>query len=156
MKYDDASWHSGNDFPDESPQEYSGTHIALFMKWCFVREMAGEIHLVEEPEATSDVILGNLSATEFFFKYCDGKLTDEDFNNAGNEFASRYYGDDGLYLSDYTDCFEELMFEAPESKHDFDVLAQVIEKRFISGVATESELQKFNEKNSKKPWWKLW
>ncbi len=152
MKYDDASWHSGNDFPDESPQKYSGTHIALFMKWCFIKGMAGEIHLDDEPEAINNVISGNLSATEFFFKYCDGKLTDEDFNDAGNEFASKYYGDDGLYLVDYTDCFEDLMFEAPESKHDFSLLSAVIDKRYKSGVTTQSELQSLN----KKPWWKLW
>jgi len=44
MKYDDASWHYGGDFPIGSPEEYGGTHIALFMKWCFVKGWAGDIH----------------------------------------------------------------------------------------------------------------
>lgn len=37
MKYDDATWHSGGEFPPESPAEFGGTHIALFLRWCFVK-----------------------------------------------------------------------------------------------------------------------
>jgi hypothetical protein len=37
MKYDDASWHHGGDFPAGQPQEHGGTHIALFLRWCFVK-----------------------------------------------------------------------------------------------------------------------
>jgi len=44
MKYDDASWHYGGDFSIGSPEEYGGTYIALFMKWCFVKGWAGDIH----------------------------------------------------------------------------------------------------------------
>jgi len=32
------------DFSIGSPEEYGGTHIALFMKWCFVKGWAGNIH----------------------------------------------------------------------------------------------------------------
>ena len=100
MKYDDASWHYGGDFPADQPQEHGGTHIALFLKWCFVKGWAGELHTDEEPEAVEAVVKGGLSGTEFFFRYCDGKFTDEDLNEAGNAFAKQYYGDDGLYLID--------------------------------------------------------
>ena len=100
MKYEDASWHYGGDFPRGQPDEHSGTHIALFLKRCFIKGWAGTLHLDEEPEAVKAAVDGRLSATDFFFKYCDGKLVDEMLNLAGNTFAERYYGDDGLYLHD--------------------------------------------------------
>jgi hypothetical protein len=58
VKYDDASWHSGGEFPEGSPDEYGGTHIALFLRWCFIKGWAGEIHQEEEPEDTQRVIEG--------------------------------------------------------------------------------------------------
>lgn len=53
------------------------------MKWCFQHGWIGEIHAENEPDATHWVIDGDRSATEFFPKYCDGKLTNEDRFNSG-------------------------------------------------------------------------
>lgn len=53
------------------------------------------------------------------FKYCDGKLVDDLLSDEGDAFAGCYYGDDGLFLDDYADAFEEHMSVAPESAHDF-------------------------------------
>ncbi|MDI2590371.1 hypothetical protein POF45_02860 [Pseudomonas sp. 681] len=66
MKYDDARWHYAGDFPADQPQEQGGTHIALFLKWCFVKGWAGDLHIQEEPQDVSNVISGKLSATEFY------------------------------------------------------------------------------------------
>lgn len=134
MKYDDASWHYSGDFPADQPAEQGGTHIALFLKWCFVKGWAGELHTQEQPEDVARVITGQLSATEFFFRYCDGKLTDEDLNDAGNHFAQQYYGDDGLYLQDYAEHFGELMYVTPESRHDFDRFSELLDARVSKGV----------------------
>ena len=150
MKYDDASWHNGNKFPEISPDEYGDTHIALFLKWCFIKGWAGDIHLDEEPEDVKKVINSELSATEFFFNYCDGKLTDEDFNKEGNNFAELYYGDNGLYLNDYSELFYELMYTEPEEKHNYPQLSNIIEQRYKSNILTEEQLKK------SKPWWKFW
>jgi len=150
MKYDDVSWHCGGEFPEYSPNEYGGTHIALFFKWCFVKGWAGELHLEEEPEDTQRVIDGTLSATEFFFKYCDGKLTEQDFNDEGHAFAKKYYGEDGLYLDDYGEDFAELMYVAPENEHDFQKFSSILESRLNSGILTSDQL------SPAKPWWKFW
>ena len=85
MKYDDASWHYGGEFPEDSPEEYGATHIALIMKWCFQRGWAGEVHKEDERANTElqKVISGELKATEYFMRWCDGKLTDEDFTEKG-------------------------------------------------------------------------
>lgn len=139
MKYDDANWHYGGDFPAGQPQEYGRTHIALFLKWCFVKGWAGELHTGEEPEAVSAVVDGALSATEFFFKYCDGKFTDEDLSEAGNAFAKQYYGDDGLYLYDYAESFGDLMFVKPESEHDFAKFSSMMQARLEDGPLTKNQ-----------------
>ncbi|WP_449117367.1 DUF7832 domain-containing protein [Pseudomonas viridiflava] len=138
MKYDDASWHYTGDFPADQPKEQGGTHIALFLKWCFLKGWAGEDHVEDEPEAVADVISGKLSATEFLFRYCDGKFTEEDLTEAGNLFTQQYYGDDGFYLHDYTEHFGDFMFVAPESAHDFDKFSSILEARFTSGVLVKA------------------
>lgn len=134
MKYDDASWHFGGDFPVGQPDEHGGTHIALFLRWCFSKGWAGELHTEEEPEAVKQVVAGQLSATGFFFQYCDGKFTDEDLNDEGNLFAGKYYGEDGLYLEDYAENFGDQMYVAPEAAHDFAKFSSMLESRLVSGV----------------------
>jgi len=150
MKYDDASWHYGNEFPEGTPIEHGGIHIALFMKWAFINGWAGELHLEEEQEDTKRVIDGELSANEFFFKYCDGKLTDEDFNEEGNKIASEYFGDDGLYLDDYCQIIEHELYEGTENDHDFNKLKERMDSRLTSGIFTKTALK------ASKPWWKIW
>lgn len=130
MKYDDASWHYNGTFPEDSPQEYGGTHMALFLKWCFIRGFAGDLHLEEEPESVNAVINGSMKASDFFFEFCDGKLTDEDFNDVGNEFASVYYGEDGKYLEDYSNNFGDQMYVDSEELHDFQKFSVMIDKRW--------------------------
>ncbi len=137
MKYDDASWHSGGEFPSESPEEYGGTHIGLYLRYCFAKGWAGELHTEEAPEAVANVIVGSMSGTDFLFEYCDGKFTDEDLNEAGNSVTDRYYGERGRYLSDYAAHFGDLMYLAPESDHDFDVFVKMIDARLVSGNLSE-------------------
>ena len=134
MKYDDAKWHYGGDFPKDSPNEYGGTHIALFLKWCFQKGWAGSLHIENKPEAVEDVINGNISATDFFFRYCDGKLTNEDLSEEGNRFANAYYGGEGLYFSDFVENFGDLMYTAPEDKFSFREYSKMLDKRYRSGT----------------------
>lgn len=150
MKYDDARWHYEGEFPADSPEEYGGVHIALFMKWCFTQGWAGELHMDEEPDDVARVISGDLPATEFFFKYCDGRLTDEDFTDEGNEFARQYYGKDALYLNDYAGKFGDLMYVADEAAHDFGAFSKMVSERKQRGVLTGSQAK------AAKPWWKVW
>lgn len=130
MKYDDASWHYGGNFPKGSPQEYGGTHIALLLKWCFVKGWAGEVHMQENPEDVERVRTGQKSATEFFFQWCDGKFTDEDLTKEGNAFLHSYYGENDKYTGDYARAFGNLMYVAPESDHDFSKFSRMIESRY--------------------------
>lgn len=133
MKYDDASWHYGGEFPENSPKEYGATHITLLMKWCFQKGWAGEIH-TEDKACSAElqkVIPNELSATDYFMRWCDGKLTDKDFNDQGNVFLKEYYGKEGArYLLDYADVFGDLIYIKGESEHDFSKFSAMVEKRY--------------------------
>ena len=138
MKYDDASWHYGGDeFPTESPDEFGGPHIGIFLRWCFLKGWAGELHTAENSEEVEAVICGDMTGTDFLFKNCDGKFTDEDLTDPGNAFASSYY--DSGYLGDYMGMFSDKMYVAPESAHDVSRMFKLLDRRFVH-----------------KPWWKFW
>lgn len=126
MKYDDASYHSEGDFPEDSPAEFGGTHIALFLRWCFVKGWASDRHLRESPEAVQAVIDGTLPATDFLFHYCDGKLVSDSLNEEGNRFAAAYY--EVEYMNRYAGLFMDEMYTEPESAHDFDALAEELDE----------------------------
>ncbi len=66
MKYDDASWHYGGEFPESSSTEFGATHIALFLKWCFQKGWIGELHQKEWPDEVQERLDGSRSATNFF------------------------------------------------------------------------------------------
>ena len=144
MKYDDASWHYGADgFPTSSPEEYGAVHIALFLRWCFQKGWAGELHLSEEPDAVKQVIHGEMSAVDFFFKYCDGKLTNEDFDENGNKFAAKYYGEKGYYLIDFMKLLGERAYCVAENEINYGQYSAILDKRYSNG-----KLQRSN--------WKFW
>ncbi|WP_047336431.1 hypothetical protein [Pseudomonas protegens] len=42
MKYDEASWHYGGDFPADLPASAGAPHIGLFLAWMPIEGFAGE------------------------------------------------------------------------------------------------------------------
>ena len=134
MKYDDASWHYGGDFPEGQPDEHGGTHIGLFLKWCFAQGWAGALHTTDAPADVAEVVQGTMTGTDFLFRHCDGKFTDEDLTDEGNSFAAQYYGNEGLYLDDYAEQFGSLMYVAPESAHDYEKFSRMLESRGATGI----------------------
>jgi hypothetical protein len=102
MKYDDASWHYGGEFPAKLPTEAGATHIGMFVAWALLSGLGGEIHIEECPEDIESLRSRTLTPGGFMMRYCDGKFTDEDLNEEGNNFASAYFDlEKGGYLADY-------------------------------------------------------
>ena len=137
MKYDDSTWHSGGKFPEDSPVEYGGTHIALFLKWCFKKGWVGEHHLEHHADQVNQVVNDELTATDFLFKYCDGKFSDIDLSNEGNDFAKEDYGSNGLYFSEIGYYFEHLLYHKGEESYDFEVFSKILDVRYLSKVYTK-------------------
>ncbi len=50
MKYDDASWHYGGDFPSELPEICGAIHSGIFLAWAINSDLAGDVLVEEYPE----------------------------------------------------------------------------------------------------------
>jgi hypothetical protein len=112
MKYDDASWHYGGDFPQGLPNAAGATHMAMFAAWAVLNGLAGDLHAIDFADDLEKLRARSVSPVEWFLRCCDEKLTDEDFCAEGNLFAHDYYGNaDGLltsrgsFIADYCDVF---------------------------------------------------
>jgi len=140
MKYDDASWHYGGDFPKDLPPEAGGTHIGMFVAWAMLSGLAGQIHTEDFPDSLTKLQSRDLTPGAWFLDACDEKFTDEDLNEEGNEFARHYYADDeGLkstnpsFLADYEAAFVQGpgLYRIPDTWATYDKIAPTISRRFI-------------------------
>jgi len=115
VKYDDAAWHSGGDFPSELSPEAGATHIGMFLAWALLHDLGSEYHAVDCAEALADLRARRVAPGQYCLQKCDGKLTDEDLNDTGNAFAQAYLDrENGGYLADY---HELLCRELPSAYH---------------------------------------
>jgi hypothetical protein len=139
MKYDDASWHYGGEFPKDLPPEAGATHIALFLAWAASANLLGELHSDENPALLAKLRNRSVTPVTWFVAACDEKFTDEDLNAEGNAFAAGYYADRGtqrapspVYLSDYSAIFAETdhIYKVPDDWKSYDRLKPLLDKRF--------------------------
>ena len=141
MKYDDASWHYGGEFPADLPDEAGATHIGMFVTWCMLNGLGGDIH---DEEEGADILLlkrRELTPGTWFLKICDGKFIDEDLNDEGNLFANMYYQDE---QADYVDDYVEILAEDVDDIYyvldtweNYDKLAPKITERFNKWKSAE-------------------
>jgi len=130
MKYDDASWHYGGDYPEDLNEDAGGIHIGMFLVWCLLNDLSSDIH-------TQDIIelkKREVTPGKWFIETCDEKFTDEDLNEIGNNFAQYYYDlDDGNYLADYDELLNkdlDSIYHATDDWEFFDLLSPIITSRF--------------------------
>lgn len=131
MKYDDASWHYGGDFPEDLPNEAGATHIGMFVTWALLGDLGGELHVEEFPEEFSALRKRSVTPGQYFIQSCDEKFTDEDLNDEGNSFTQSYY--DESYINDYIDAVVAdlaSVYHAEDSWDNFDRLKPIIDKRY--------------------------
>jgi hypothetical protein len=145
MKYDDASWHSGGNFPKDLPPEAGATHTGMFVAWCLLSGLAGNIHIEDFPDDIPTLTARSITPGAFFLKSCDGKFTDEDLNDEGNAFTKIYFDfKTGKYLSDYCAALGvsiHKVYYAADTWESFDLLKPVLDRRFAEW------------KTPKKKWW---
>jgi hypothetical protein len=146
MKYDDASWHYGGDFPNDLPASAGVTHIAMFAVWCWENGLAGD-EILEEAEALEAVKRRADTPGNIFAKTSDEKFIDADLNDEGNRFAAFYYGEQGYY-NDYAKSVGaafSTLYHVPDTWETYDKLKLAISHRH----------QIF--RNDRKSWWqRLW
>jgi hypothetical protein len=137
MKYDDASWHSGGDFPKDLPPEAGATHTGMFVAWALLSGLAGESHTVDFPDDLPRLASRTMTPGEFFLSSCDGKFTDENLDEEGNAFAAKYFDfSTGQYLADYSAALGKRAPDGPNSLYyvadtwnNFDKLKPILDRR---------------------------
>jgi hypothetical protein len=133
LKYDDASWHYGGDFPEDLPDEAGATHTGMFVAWALLSGLSGSIHIEDFPEDIPKLRERTLTPGQFFLASCDGKFTDEDLNAEGNSFVQAYFDfEKGNYLADYESALGEglpTMYHVPDTWASFDMLKPILDRR---------------------------
>jgi hypothetical protein len=156
-KYDDATWHSGGEFPSDLPDEAGGTHIAMFVAWALLSELGGELHLSELDGGIKGLRDHTVTPGEFLFESCDGKFTDEDLNELGNAFAVAYFQRKTRgYVFDYEKTLRGKLpstYHVPDSWKTYDKLSPVLDRRFGEWCARTGCTP---PRTRRKPWWRFW
>jgi hypothetical protein len=134
MKYDDASWHYGGNFPKDLPIGAGATHTGMFVAWALLSGLAGDIFIHDFPNEIPKLVSRSVTPGAFFLQWCDGKFTDEDLSDEGNRFAQAYFDfQNGKYLADY-----ELtlggglvdLYHVMDTWENFERLKPVLDQRF--------------------------
>ena len=88
--------------------------------------------LMMNAEECAMVRNGQLTGTEFFMRYCDGKLWDGDIREDILPFVNEYFN--GAYLDDYCDCCidetEKPIYEVISGKADYEKLREKIDAAY--------------------------
>ena len=139
MKYDDASWHYGGNFPSELPPAAGATHIAMFVAWCLLNGFAGEIHTDDFPDELEKLKNKKVTPGSWFINACDEQFTDEDLNDEGNAFTNFYYAaDDAPYLNEYSEIVAdefESIYEVPDTWETYKLLEPAISASYANWKA---------------------
>jgi len=136
MKYDDATWHSGSEFPAGLPAEAGATHAGIFLAWALLAELGSDYHAVDSAEDLERLRARRLTPGQYFLTVCSGQLTDEDFNREGNDFAGSYYqqGDAG-FIGDYQEYLAKGLpteYHVGDTWTNFDKLKPVLDRRLAN------------------------
>jgi len=148
MKYDDASWHYGGDFPDDLPDEAGATHAGMFIAWVILSGNVGEeLEEILEENELKKITEREMTPGQFFLSFCDGKFTDSDVSEEIHGFIDTYFDfENGSYLTDYEEKLGQglpSLYYIPDTWESYDVISPVIDKRF-------------KEWKNPSPSWKFW
>ena len=128
--YDDASWHTEGDFPEDLDDQAAGTHIGMFLAWAAEHALLSANHSDDNADALRELLEREITGRDFLFDLCDGKLTEEDLGKEGNAFARSYY--DKHYMDDYVDVLgdgEDTPYHVEDSWDGFDALKEMLDDR---------------------------
>lgn len=136
MKYDDATWHGGDEFPVGLPPEAGATHAALFLAWALSADLGGDYHVIDSADDLERLLARKLTPGQYFLAVCNGQLTDEDFSPEGNDFALGYY-QQGVagYIGDYHEYLAKGLpseYHVADSWTSYDKLRPVLDRRLAN------------------------
>ena len=136
MTYDDATWHHGDDWPRDLPQDASATHSGLYLAWALFSGLGGDHHLVDSPDEFAQLQARKLTPGAYLLMACDGRFTDDDLNAEGNAFTKAYFQQAGAtFFADYREYLAKGLpseYHVADSWSSFDKLAPVLDRRLAT------------------------
>jgi hypothetical protein len=149
MSYDQGYWHTDSCAEKNIDEEYAGTHIAVYLKWCFEKGFLSQDLLKSDADVLAGVRDGRLSMGEYFEKHLDWKFGEWNLNEEGNAFTKSYYN---RYLEEVSNEVPSAVL-GPESKVELAKLYALLDERL-------RQFQEFGvqavQKSEAKPWWRFW
>ena len=108
VKYDDASWHYGGDYPKGVPDEQGFVHIGMYLGWLIDRNLVSK-EFQKDFQAEIVGFRNRIISGTHITKVMDGKLISDDLSAEGNAFSEYYYNE---YLDDFGRlCCTNLSYE---------------------------------------------
>ncbi|GAA4353517.1 hypothetical protein GCM10023185_14220 [Hymenobacter saemangeumensis] len=134
MKYDDATWHSGGDYPSDLPDEAAATHSGMFLAWALLKGLGSEGHLNDFAEELKLLQKQEVTPGAYFLATCDGQLSHDELSETGNFFAAAYLDlEQGAYFKDYEKALATALpsfYHVPDTWENFELLRPILESRF--------------------------
>lgn len=135
MKYDDASWHYGGNFPSDLQPEAGATHTGMFLAWVVLTGHAGEeLKEILNEHELDELTERKITPGAFFLKYCDGKFTDDDVAEILHEFMEKYFDfEKGQYIKDYHNTLAKNLptdYHVPDTWESYDRIAPIIQDAY--------------------------
>jgi hypothetical protein len=136
MTYDDATWHAGENFPDDLPAEAAATHTGIFLAWALLAGLGSEFHVREQSNELERLRQRRTTPGQFFLRVCSGKFLDEDLNAEGNAFAQAYFElESGTYFGDYREYLVKGLaseYHVADTWTNFEKLRPVLDRRLAN------------------------
>ena len=131
MKYDDIKWHINDDFPSNLSQDAALTHMGMFLGWGIEMGLESDLLKSNFQAELNKFKKRELKGSQIVKLCCDSKITSDDLNDRGNQFAEKYYSQ--KYFDDYanlSDDNNESIFQEPDTWDKFNQIKNIITKRY--------------------------
>jgi hypothetical protein len=137
-KFEDASWHSEGDFPEDLDADAAATHGGMYVAWLTLLGLVSKSRQADFPQTKEDLMNRVITPGQCFLRDFDGKLTTEDLGSGAIGFTKHYYlpAKRGFH-SDYMKALglnDDNFYTAPDSWETFEKLGAVFSKRFNAWV----------------------
>jgi Leucine-rich repeat (LRR) protein len=116
IKYDDASWHYGGDYPKNLDTSCASTHIGVFVVWCVLNGLTNDEFNLEPLNKIADLKQRKYTPAQYLIEILDEKFTSDILSDKGNEFAKEYY-ETNKYIEEYLMLGDEYdtLYEVPNT-----------------------------------------
>jgi len=148
MTYDQGYWHQELCEEQGLDEQFAGTHIAVYVRWCIERDFLSEELLASDANELEALRDGRMSSSEYFENRLDWKFGEWNLNDEGNAFTRWYYD---RYVKEVQAEVPSAVL-GPESGVDFAKLYAMLDERLRQFEALRSK----GALPGPKPWWKFW